>query len=133
MIPKTALFLDHALLHFGINILLKTWGEPCISAAYIPYFSGMMNNCGRSQTAQTRAKILEIEDLPLCCGSLVSKTVQRQVATTAGGRLQSPDYLAGRALRAALFPKNDPTLREATPATISSLTLQDVKDYYEFP
>ena len=52
------------------------------------------------------------------------------MAATAAGRLQSPDYLAGRALRAALFPRNDPTLREATPATISSLTLQDVKDYY---
>jgi zinc protease len=58
------------------------------------------------------------------------KTVQQQVAATARGRLQSPDYLAGRALRATLFPRNDPTLREATPATISSLTLRDVKDYY---
>ena len=58
------------------------------------------------------------------------KTVQQQVAATARGRLQSPNYLAGRALRAALFPRNDPTLREATPTTISSLTLQDVKDYY---
>ena len=58
------------------------------------------------------------------------KTVQQQVAATAGGRLQSPDYLASRALKTALFPRNDPTLREATPATISSLTLQDVQDYY---
>jgi len=38
--------------------------------------------------------------------------------------------LAGRALKAALLPANDPTLRQATPATISSLTHQDVKDYY---
>jgi zinc protease len=58
------------------------------------------------------------------------KTVQRQAAAAAGGLLESPEYLAGRALKAALLPANDPTLREATPATISSLTLQDVKDYY---
>jgi zinc protease len=58
------------------------------------------------------------------------KTVQRQVASTVAGRLESPEYLAKRALKAALLPKGDPTLREATPATVSSLTLKDVKDYY---
>jgi zinc protease len=30
-----------------------------------------------------------------------------------------------------LFPKGDPTQRQATAATVSSLTLQDVKDYYQ--
>jgi zinc protease len=58
------------------------------------------------------------------------KTVQKQVAATVAGRLQSPGYLAKRALRAALFPKGDPILREATPATVQSLTLEDVKSYY---
>ena len=56
---------------------------------------------------------------------------RQQVAATVAGQLQSPDYLTERALNAALFPKNDPTLREATPASVSSLTLQDVKDYYQ--
>ena len=32
--------------------------------------------------------------------------------------------------KAALFPENDPTLRQATPATVSGLTLDDVKDYF---
>ena len=58
------------------------------------------------------------------------KTVQRQVAATVAGRLQSPGYLTKRALRAALFPKGDPTLQEATPATVLSLTLEDIKGYY---
>ena len=58
------------------------------------------------------------------------KTVRQQVAATVAGRLQSPDYLEKRVLRAALFPRDDPTLREATPVTISSLTLRDVKEYY---
>jgi zinc protease len=58
------------------------------------------------------------------------KTVQQQVAATMAGRLQSSDYLTKRALRAALFPKGDPTLREATPATVQSLTLENVRSYY---
>jgi zinc protease len=59
------------------------------------------------------------------------KTVQRQVAATVAGRLESPDYLTQRALRRALFPEGDPTLREARPETVLSLTLEDVKRYYQ--
>ena len=56
--------------------------------------------------------------------------VRAQHSATVAGQLQSPDYLTRRALQTALYPPHDPMLREATPATISSLTLQDVKDYY---
>lgn len=56
--------------------------------------------------------------------------VRSQQAATVAGQLQSPDYLTHRALQTALYPKHDPTLRQATPATVSSLTLKDVKDYY---
>jgi zinc protease len=59
------------------------------------------------------------------------KIVQRQEAAAVAGQLQSPDYLTSRALHGALFPKNDPTLREANPKTISSLTRKDVNDYYQ--
>lgn len=58
------------------------------------------------------------------------QVIQKQVAATVAGELQSPDYLANRALAAGLFPAKDPTLRQATPATVSSLTLKDVKAYY---
>jgi zinc protease len=57
--------------------------------------------------------------------------VRQQVAATVAGRLRSPDYLAGRALRVALLPKKDPMLRQATPATVASLTLEDVRRYFE--
>ncbi|HUL42277.1 MAG TPA: pitrilysin family protein [Burkholderiales bacterium] len=57
--------------------------------------------------------------------------VRRQVAETVAGNLTSPNYLSGRALRAALFPKDDPTLREALPQTVSGLTLQDVRNFYQ--
>ncbi len=58
------------------------------------------------------------------------RIVRRQTAASVAGRLQSPDYLTQRALDAALFPKDDPALRQATPATISALTLAAVKQYY---
>jgi zinc protease len=55
-----------------------------------------------------------------------------QMASYAAGVLESPDHLAAHALHANLFPKDDPTLREATPQTISSLTLDDVKRFYGY-
>ena len=60
------------------------------------------------------------------------KIIQPQLAASVAGELQSPDYLAGRALRAALFPKTDPVQRETTPDTIKVLTIQDVEDYYHY-
>jgi len=59
------------------------------------------------------------------------KVIQLQAAHTAAGILQSPDYLTDRALRTSLFPSGDPTLRQTTPDTISSLTIEDVKAYYQ--
>jgi zinc protease len=52
------------------------------------------------------------------------------VAAAVAGQLQSPDYLASRALKAALFPEHDPTLRQPTPTGISTLTPKDVRDYF---
>jgi len=59
------------------------------------------------------------------------KTVRQQVAAKVAGQLQSPDYLGEKALKIALFPKGDPTLRQPTPATVSSLVLEDLGDYYK--
>ncbi len=56
--------------------------------------------------------------------------VKRQVAGTVAGHLQSADYLSGRALRSALLPKGDPGLRDARQATVLSLTLDQVREYY---
>ena len=58
------------------------------------------------------------------------KVVQEQVAGAVAGQLQSPGYLTQRALKEGLFPKDDPSLRQATPETVKSLTLSDVNDYY---
>jgi len=56
--------------------------------------------------------------------------IRQQVAGELAGLLESPEYLSSRAVRKALYPGNDPTLRQAVPETVSALTLQDVKDYY---
>ena len=53
-----------------------------------------------------------------------------QTSQFVAGQLRSPGYRAGRALDSALFPPMDPTLRQTTPETVSSLTLDDIKQYY---
>jgi zinc protease len=59
------------------------------------------------------------------------KTIQPQLAAAVAGEIQSPDHLAGRGLQAALFPRHDPVQRETTPASVKSLTIQDVQHYYQ--
>ena len=56
--------------------------------------------------------------------------VQKESASALAGEMKSPSYLAQRALRQALYPKDDPALRRPTPATITGLALGDVKNYY---
>lgn len=58
------------------------------------------------------------------------RVVQQETVSAAAGQLQSPAYLAKRALRAALYPQGDPALRQPTPESAGSLTLDDVKAYY---
>ena len=59
------------------------------------------------------------------------KIVQQRLAKQVAGQLQSPGFLTHQAVNTALFPKEDPSLRHATPETVQALTLQDVKDYYQ--
>jgi zinc protease len=56
--------------------------------------------------------------------------VRKQTADTLAGLLPSPAYLAQRARDRALYPKGDPRWREATPTTVSNLTLADVRRYH---
>lgn len=53
-----------------------------------------------------------------------------ETAEFVAGQMKSPGYRAGRALNSALLPASDPILREVTPQTVNSLTLDDVKQYY---
>ena len=55
---------------------------------------------------------------------------RQELASSLAGRLRSPGYLSRRALRAGLYPAGDPKLRQATPATVGALTLDDVRAYH---
>ncbi len=56
--------------------------------------------------------------------------LRNQVSQMVAARDASPGHLTQHALRAALFPKDDPSLIEATPQTVGSLTLDDVRSYF---
>ena len=58
------------------------------------------------------------------------KIIQTQLAAKVAGELQSPDQIASHALTTALFPKGDPAQREASPESVKSLSIDDVKNYY---
>jgi zinc protease len=59
------------------------------------------------------------------------KAVKGRTRRAVAGRLQSPIYLSRRALLQAIYPENDPTLRQATPDTVASIELEDVRAYYQ--
>ncbi|HEY2475508.1 MAG TPA: pitrilysin family protein [Candidatus Cybelea sp.] len=56
--------------------------------------------------------------------------VQSQLAGALTGEMTSPDHLSEVALNKALYPAGDPAQRFATPKSVSSLTLDDVKRWY---
>lgn len=56
--------------------------------------------------------------------------VRDRVARVAAATLKSPEHLTIQALRKALFQSDDPSLREATPQSAGSLTLDDLKSYF---
>jgi zinc protease len=58
------------------------------------------------------------------------KIIQGQLSASVAGELQSPGYLTQHALQSALLPKDDPSLRHATPASVQSLNLADVRSYH---
>lgn len=55
--------------------------------------------------------------------------VKQQLVGQLTGAVQGPDYKAQRAMADALYPPGDPGRRTATPQTMQSLTLDDVKAY----
>ena len=59
------------------------------------------------------------------------KITQQQTAQFVAGNLQSPGYRTARALDMALLPAADPVLRETTPATVSKVTLDEVRQYHD--
>jgi zinc protease len=59
------------------------------------------------------------------------KIIRTQATRAVAGQLNSPQFLVDQALHTGLFPGKDPTLRHATPASVKSLSLNDIKNYYK--
>jgi zinc protease len=59
------------------------------------------------------------------------RVLKEETAGMLAGQLKSPSYIFGRTLKRGLYPADDPVLREATPDTVSSITLDDVRKYYQ--
>ena len=57
-------------------------------------------------------------------------TSSRNRAQFVAGNLKSPGYRFARAINVGLLPKEDPALREATPQTVSSRGIDEVRKYY---
>ena len=56
--------------------------------------------------------------------------VKQQTAELVSGNLKSPTYRIQRALIEGLVPPADPARRETTPATLATITLDDIKQYH---
>jgi zinc protease len=56
--------------------------------------------------------------------------VKDQTTQFVAGNIKSPGYRTSRALDIALLPAGDPVLRQVTPATLGTVTLDDVKKYH---
>jgi zinc protease len=56
--------------------------------------------------------------------------VKQKTTQFVAGNIESPQYRSSRALEVGLLPAGDPDLRQVLPTTVSTLTLDDVKEYY---
>ena len=107
-------------------------------------FQKALDNIGANETAGTDfslevlthdfdrgVALLAENELHPALPASAFKTIQRQLADSAAGELESPAYLTQHALESALLPKNDPALRQVTSRSLSALSLADVRDYYK--
>jgi zinc protease len=83
-----------------------------------------------SQDFERGVELLADNELHPALPAAALDIVRQQVAQVVAARNRSPGHLAQHALRESLFPKDDPSLREATPETVGALTLDDVRSYY---
>ncbi len=76
------------------------------------------------------AQLLADNELHPALPAMAMDIFKNQLVRLVAARNKSPAYLTQRSLREALFPKEDPSLRDATPETVAALSLEDVRAYY---
>jgi zinc protease len=99
---------------------------------------GANENAGPDFTVQMLARdadrgveLLADNELHPALPQAAMEVIKGQVARVVTAQLKSPGYLMQRSLREALFPASDPSLRDATPESVRSLSLDDIKAYYK--
>jgi len=75
-------------------------------------------------------KLLAENELSPALPSRAFSVVKHQLEQSLPGELQSPGFLLRHALHQHLYPKDDPSLRHASPDSVKGLTLDDVRAYY---
>ncbi len=83
-----------------------------------------------SQNFDRGAALLADNELHPALPAAAMSVVSKQLVQIIAARIHSPGYQTQRSLRSALFPPDDPSLREATPEGVRALTLDDVRAYY---
>jgi len=83
-----------------------------------------------SQDFERGVQLLADNELHPALPPQALEVLRGQVAQVVGARNSSPAHLAQHALRESLFPKDDPSLREATPQSVRSLAMDQVHAYY---
>jgi zinc protease len=83
-----------------------------------------------SQDFERGVELLADNELRPALPAQALDVLRGQVSQVVGARNMSPGHLAQHALRETLFPKDDPSLREATPETVRSLAMDDVRSYF---
>jgi zinc protease len=77
------------------------------------------------------AELLADNELHPALPAPAMEVVQGQLVRFIGARNKSPSYLVSRSMRTALFPQDDPSLRDPVPETLAALTRDDVLSYYK--
>src|SRR5262249_39207190 len=57
--------------------------------------------------------------------------IKVQLAHGVAARNKSPGFLTQHSLRGALYPQSDPSLRMATPESVSGITAEGLRSYYQ--
>ena len=123
--------LLEAMLNFGSEHLDRLAFQTALDAI------GARENAGTdfsvqmlSQDFDRGVELLADHELHPAMPEAAFNAIKPQIARSVAARNESPGYLTQRSLVKALYPANDPSLRQATGETVSALTLKDLHDYY---
>jgi zinc protease len=123
--------VENALFDYGTTSLDRDQFQSAVDALGADESSGTRFSIQLLATDLDRGmQLLADAELHPAFPSWAFPVVRDKVEGLAQGRLNSAAYQTDRALNRELYPLFDPSLRETTQNSVSSLSLDDVKTYY---